>query len=489
MKWKSTLVILAITIALGAYVSLYELKRPSPEIRERLAKQLVRFDPETVQRVTLEASHGAIALVRTDGTWRLEARPPAPADIPAGAGGDGDSRARDPAVRADTALIDGILQDLKDLLITRTLEAGDAPLDPTAYGLEPAKARIVVATSEEALTVLFGETTAVGNHRYVKRADVPEIHVVTDGLYDTIDEPRDTFRDHQLVRFNSWETTEVVVKAPTVHVMLQRTEDVWRLIQPLADVADRAEVGGLLSRLAGLQIQRFVTDVPGDTPLATWGLDQPTTEVTVVQPNDARITLRFGAPLADDAGLVHAQRSDEPSIYAVAAKDVETLQRDPHGLRSTVCLEVFTSEVTKVQHTAGAKMWTIERSDGTWKDSEGAVLDRDRVETWLRTLADLRLAGFIDDAPGDLAPYGLDPSAATIAVWAGTEEPQRLLFGAMVPDTENRYGRIEGRAPVIRLPKEANALLTTSSIEFAAPAERAEESPPAESEESIDNSP
>src|SRR3989338_2654431 len=440
MKWKSTLVLLVVTVALGAYVSLYELKQPSSETRERLAKQLVRFDPQVVQRVTIEASHGALALVRTDGTWRLE----------------------DPPVRADGALIDGILQDLKDLLITRTLEAGDAPLDPTAYGLEPAKARIVVTTSEEALTVLFGETTAVGSHRYVKRADVPEIHVVTDGLYDTIDEPRYTFRDHQLVRFNSWETTDVVVKAPTVHVMLQRTENVWRLIQPLADVADRAEVGGLLSRLAGLQIQRFVTDVPGDAPLSTWGLDQPTTEVTVVQPDDARITLRFGAPLADDAGLVHAQRSDESSIYAVAAKDVETLQRDPHGLRSTVCLEVFTSEVTKVQHTAGAKTWTIERSDGTWKDSEGAGLDSDRVETWLRTLADLRPAGFIDDAPGDLAPYGLGPPAVTIAVWTGTEEPQRLLFGAMVPETENHYGRIEGRAPVIRLPKEANTLLTTT---------------------------
>src|SRR3989338_2611155 len=77
MKWKSTLVLLVVTVALGAYVSLYELKRPSQEIRERLAKQLVRFDPQVVQRVTIEASHGTLALVRTDGTWRLE-QPPAP---------------------------------------------------------------------------------------------------------------------------------------------------------------------------------------------------------------------------------------------------------------------------------------------------------------------------------------------------------------------------------------------------------------------------
>ena len=58
--------------------------------------------------------------------------------------------------------------------------------------------------------------------------------------------------------------------------------------------------------------------------------------------------------------------------------------------------------------------------------------------------------------------YGLEPPRATIAIWTeGTEQPQRLLVGDPIEQTQSRYGRIEGRQMVVRLPEIINELIAT----------------------------
>ena len=98
------------------------------------------------------------------------------------------------------------------------------------------------------------------------------------------------------------------------------------------------------------------------------------------------------------------------------------------------------------------------------------ALDAALVEAFLNTLADLRLLEFVDERPQDLARYGLASVAGAISVWtANPDAPQRLLVGSAVEGTTNRYGRIEGREAVVRLPEIATELLAMTAESFTEP--------------------
>jgi hypothetical protein len=176
-----------------------------------------------------------------------------------------------------------------------------------------------------------------------------------------------------------------------------------------------------------------------------------------------------GGPLPKDINLIYAKRSDESTLYAVDGKVIERLTRDAHGLRSKACMEFFTNSVAKAEVVQGDVSWTVVRAGESWVVAGAAdKLDTKRVDDWLSSLADLRLAGFVDDNPERLKKYELDPPAATITVWIkDVDAPQRLYVGGQVEKTDNRYGRIDGREPVVRLPGFINELLKMGPEDFA----------------------
>jgi len=141
MRWKSTLVLLVLTVGLGAYVSLVELRRPTADQQRARARHLVRVSPETVTRLEVTFPQAALVLER-HGAWRLVSPVQA---------------------RADGSLIDRILNQLDPFSAERLLEpAPDRPLALTDFGLEPPKAALGVTSDSGTVSLLFGEKTAVG---------------------------------------------------------------------------------------------------------------------------------------------------------------------------------------------------------------------------------------------------------------------------------------------------------------------------------------
>ncbi len=451
MQWKTTALLLVITIGIGTYVSLYELKQPTPEERERRSRQVIAVSPATVTRLELALPQAAAMVTREGTTWRI---------IPA-------------RVRADPERIERILRDADPLMAERVLTGTpDEPLDPSAFGLAPPVGRITVHAEGAPTTFLLGETTAVNGNRYLQVAGHPEVFVVPPALFEDANHPADALRDPLLIRLDPWAVDGLTVAAPAGTLALARTDNAWTLTQPLQDRADRAEVNELLRKLAEIRIRRFVDDHPQIEGAASWGFEPPALEVTVRQGTPAvSTTLVFGAALPDDAALVYAKRSDEPPLYAVAAQDLEPLRREPHGLRERACFQFFADLASRVEVTREGAEWAIERTDGRWREAGSSrEVESARVEKWFGKLAELRLSGFEEDAPGDLARYGLEPPAGAITVHTtDRDEPQRLLIGSTVAGSASRYGRIEGRTAVVRLPESVVELLAPLADEAAGP--------------------
>src|SRR5437870_12698708 len=72
MNWKTTVVLLAIALALGLYVKFYESKRPSTEEAKRQAQNVINFDREKIDGMVIQNGDDKIELRRRDNKWRLE---------------------------------------------------------------------------------------------------------------------------------------------------------------------------------------------------------------------------------------------------------------------------------------------------------------------------------------------------------------------------------------------------------------------------------
>ena len=137
MRWKTTLALLLVTVGVGAYVSLVDLRRPNPEDRGWLAKQILSTAPEAVSQLVLDLPKAKVTVTRRGATWRL-----APNNV-----------------RADEALVTRILGELNPLVSERALTGSrERPLDPKAFGLDPAVGWISLVARETPMTLLFGET-------------------------------------------------------------------------------------------------------------------------------------------------------------------------------------------------------------------------------------------------------------------------------------------------------------------------------------------
>lgn len=461
MRWKTTALLLATAVGLGAYISLYELRQPDPENRERRSRQVLNVPETAVTRLQLELPAGTMTLTRRDDGWRLEP--------------DG--------LRADDGLIGQLLIPLSPLTAERILQAApDKPLDLAAYRLQPPLGRLTFVADGRPTTLSWGDTTTNPQQRYLRLEDRPEVFVVPGFLFETANKPMEDYRDHLLIRLNPWELREVQVAAAGASFTLVQDEHGWSLTQPFADRADRAEAGAFVNQLGNLSIHRFVTDQAQPAQRQTHGLETPATQIALTwkEPPERRVTLGFGAPMPSEAAgsadaaapaLVAAARSDEPaSIYAVTASALEALAREPQRLRATACFDFFTSQVAKVEWTREGTAWTMERQDGAWRvPDRPEALAAGQVDGVLSRLADVRLSGFPDEAPADLARYGLAPPAGAIRLWTvGEDEPQQLEVGAAVDASGDRYGRIAGRSPVVRLPAIVSDLLQTSPDSLAA---------------------
>ena len=461
-------------VGIGTYISLYELRQPAPERRDRLARRIVSIPAETVTELVIENPEASLTLGREGTDWRLHPR----------------------GIRADAGLVRELLGYTDALTAERVLSAADhEPLDRSAYGLDPPVARLRLVTDEGSTTLLFGETTAVENNRYVQRTDRPEVFVVSSRLFDRINQDAEAFRDRRLLRFDSLVPNALALDSTDGTVRLAWRDGDWYLSEPVDDLADRSEVNALLSRLSRIEIQRFLD--------GTWG-EEPTVEIALTHSEPpTTTTLRFGDPLADDETLVYAARSDEPKLlYAIATEDLQALLKDPSSLRAQACFDFFTSRVNKAEVTWQDAGWTIERAEGAWRVSfdsstvaqdripsevegfdsaqdarpepvEGRVTDPDvgldtqQVERFLSKLADLRVSAFLETPDEGLQPFGLSEPAGTLAVWTTEdEEPQRLLIGRPLSESASRYGLIEKRQALIELPEFVAELLATTPDEL-----------------------
>jgi len=227
--------------------------------------------------------------------------------------------------------------------------------------------------------------------------------------------------------------TDVSLIYPDREIEVRQDGSTWRLVKPIDAPADETTVKGLIATLADAEVQKTIDDAPSD--LAPFGLDKPT--VTV------RLTTKDGKqspPIAVGkntaiGGKTYVRKDDEPKLYLTSSTVGFGLNKQVKDLRDKQVLVFQDDAVQKVEIVpADAAPVVITRKDkDSWTvDPGGHPADPTEVRSYLSSLRATRATDFPDDAPKDLAPYGLDKPRLVIHVATsadGSTPPLGLLLG------------------------------------------------------------
>jgi len=221
-----------------------------------------------------------------------------------------------------------------------------------------------------------------------------------------------------------------------LQMTLERDEDGrWWIVDPIRYPAEAAVVELLLESLTSQT--GFAVPAPD---LAGLELDPPRVVVKLERvAGGARTTHRIELGAVDlDQQHVFARLDGE--VFKVLRTLDTALERDLPDWRSRYIFPPLRPYSLVELRRAGSARLTLDEeplvvdlravNEDGWIASEpwGVRLDPDKIIRLLQSICLLRAAAFVDDAPGDLSPYGLDPAPVTIELEAadGRREVLRL---------------------------------------------------------------
>ena len=327
------------------------------------------------------------------------------------------------------------------------------PPSRAAYGLER-PVRISVHTGKDkeraTRTLLVGRVDAEKKGVYAMRDGESSVLLLPEDVGKVVPRNVAAIRNKQVVEFDRDKITRVEVESPKGTVTLARENDRWTITAPQALPADQVEAGALLSRLAELRAQGFLSDDASGIP--RW-VGKPSVKVTLGQ-QDGTATTVLLAPSSE-------RRGGQPSAYAavagkgpvvlVEAKALEELGRSLNDLRDrTLFSGLEPKDIKRVRVRVGSQTAVLERSgDADWtmlEPSKGNAR-ASRVDDVLYTVRALRWKDIVAQGGGDAAKYGLDAPTMEIVLLKGDgAEVAHLTVGKR--DGERVYVRA-GTNPTI----------------------------------------
>ncbi len=219
-------------------------------------------------------------------------------------------------------------------------------------------------------------------------------------------------------------------------VAFARVEDKWRLTQPIDHPADDYEVERLLRACLEGQYRQTIEPGAEDQPsLKDLGLEPPAFRLTLAtkkKPDKPEriVTVDIGRESTIGEG-VYVRLDDAKKVYvldAVAIADRAAEKTDTY--RSRDIAGPARNEIVRIELAGPGGAVRLDRSGATgdrWVLAQPitARADPDAVDAILQELTRLRAKEFVDDAPKDLARYGLTAPRLRVTLWKNAPAPEK----------------------------------------------------------------
>jgi hypothetical protein len=389
---RSTLFLLVVAVALGAYIYFVESRRTPGEETKR--DKVFSVEADKIEELQVRSAGGETTTLRKkDGTWEI---------------------VEPIAVKADESEVSGVTSNLASAEISRTIEEKAADL--SAYGLAKPQVEVAFKTSGDAdyRRLLVGEKTATGGDMYAKLASEPRVFLIPSYLETSFNRSTFDLRDKTLLAFDrdKADSIEIATGGRTVRAVKQGSE--WTLQQPVAATADFSAVEGLLGRINTAQVKSIADQNPAD--LAKYGLAQPDATVSVGS-GSSRATLLVGSRAED--GNIYAKDASRPMVVTVESSLVDELKKDPSELRRKDLFDFRPFNLTRLEIVRDGQTVAFEKAKGTEKDAQekwrqvapaAQDVDATKMDDLLGKLSNMRASSFVESRGNT----GLDKPLLTV---------------------------------------------------------------------------
>ncbi len=438
MKTRTTLLLLVLVIALGVWIKFFESKKPNTAAAKREAGNVVNFDREKLEGITIQNGDDRIELRQQAGKWRLTAP------------------VKD---QADGAVVDNLISDLEAWRKESSIPAQEVTAEKgrlSEFGLVQPKLRLRLSGPEMPPEIWFGKDTAFEGQMYVRFADAKDVYIAPQTVRTDIAKKADEFRDRKLTDLTTAQVTRAVLKSPAGEIELAKKNEHWEIVKPLQARGDDQKISDLIAQVTNARIQEFVADDKGD--LQTYGLSEPRGSITVFGADEKEgRTLQLGAVAEKIADAIYVRYLPRDAVYALPKKTAELVAVRPNDLRDRHLVRLDTNNLDRLTiEGSGQPKIVLARKDQNWAlaSRNDQPANADEVRRLLDTLNNQEVTKFVADTASDLPKYGLDQPPVKLTFSSFASENTAESKAGEHPFLTLSFGKVEGDEVYARVGEE-----------------------------------
>lgn len=419
MRFRTTGILVLLFAAFVGYIYLFEIRGANERKRaEEEARRVLQVgDEEQVTGLTVRSRDTTIVMVKEGGVWRIHE----PLETDGDAGEIG-------------AAVGSLRRMDRGRVVADSSELAEGRASLAEFGLDAPDVVVVLAQADGRVDTLYwGDESPTGKYAYLRLSGSPEVVGVNAWLKRNVDKGLFKFRDKRVIPFDRHEIRKIEIAHGGERIVVLKQDGEWRMLEPVADRGDAAEIERLLNRLHAARLKRFVEEAPED--LAPYGLDAPTVTVslyegeglgkkTVTVGRRAEMT-RFPPYFATCSSRTPVFTVDSTFVVDVRQsasdlRDKQVFEFDPGGVDRLVL--VFPDSTVEVRRDTTGPDWTA------LQPPLHVALEAE-VSRLLNYVRRLKAKRYVAESLASPEAYGLDRPALVASFWRGKELVQKVAVG------------------------------------------------------------
>ena len=309
-----------------------------------------------------------------------------------------------------TASIADLTADREILSLSEESEAetiGDSAQKLSQYGLDQPQYILKIVTTEGKEEILtFGDDALDNNSIYVQYRD--QVYLMDNAIADILEKDRYSFLDNQITDIEPEYEQATITLSGTVRPspitleiktiqeeksesedegVVSSSEKEYTLTTPLEQTITEASASQMTDGLFSLYANSVEAVSPTEDELASYGLDQPYSVVTVWLDGVEEFTLKSSAP--NQNNYVYLMKEDSPLVYLVSASRLSWLKVQTEQLTQSVYTPVEVTELSGFSVTSEDAFYdfVVEHSgDETKVSCNGQQVDTELFEDLYQTV-------------------------------------------------------------------------------------------------------
>ena len=403
MRFKTTLILAIVFAVLLTVVLFMNKEQTKKEKIEEKAKKLANIEKDNVSELIL--SFNNIQAKKEDDDWKIIS----PVET------EGDKNA-----------IEGVLGMFSWANIERTISEDTSNLAP--FGLDPAKAEMIIIHSAGSDTFYVGDKNATGSFVFARKGHEPRVFLTTTSLKTNAEKTLFDLRNKKVLGFEKNDVRSFLLKNKDGQFTLSKSGSDWKLDEPVNDMADKSKVDNILNGVNNEQAKEFVDENP--TNLQKYGLSNPNIIVNMyLGENKAKKSLFIGNQKDKQ---FYAKDDSRKPVFLVDSSFVNKLNVNLFDLRNKEIAKFTTTDVDSFRLDYSDSLIVCSKdTSGDWLVIEPELR---KAKSWKMSsitsaVSNIKVETFVDDNPSNLNKYGLEKPRIKATFYKKGDQLRDILIG------------------------------------------------------------